>query len=163
MSKRNLIIFIIGLFVVGGISAALIYVKVYNKPHRNIEREAVDHSMTADALFAELAEDQEAANKKYTTEDVLEVQGVVMEKISLGDTVYVLNIGTSPTGDNLINVKLHGKYVSEPDYKAQYTKLSEGDPVYVKGKFTGSDLEDLIIIQAYKVSLNNGFIIDKAS
>lgn len=162
MSKKILVI-LITLLILGAAGGALGYFLVYNKPHRNIERASVDYQLSAEELFAALEADKEGADKKYLADDVMQVRGVVMDKISLGDTVLVLNVSTSVQADNLINVQLHSKYVNESDYHSAYEALSEGDPVTVKGKYTGSDLEDLIIIQAYKVSLNNGFIIQESS
>lgn len=162
MSKKILVI-LITLLVLGAAGGAIGYFMVYNKPHRNIERASVDYRLSAEALFAALEADKQQADEKYLKDDVMQVSGVVMDKISLGDTILVLNVSTSTQADHLINVQLHRKYVEESDYKAAFKSLSEGDPVTVKGKYTGSDLEDLIIIQAFKVSLNNGFIINEAS
>lgn len=147
---------------IGVITGVLVYFFVINKPHRDIEAAKPDYTLQASQLFQQLEANKQATDSLYFGNDILAISGELTSKKAMGDSIFVLELTAQGGGDNIVNVQLHQKYANTPNYKTAFDNLSEGQSVTVKGVYTGSVLEDLMIIQAYKVSLNNAFIIEKA-
>lgn len=154
MSKRNLLITLIGLLVVGGVSATLVYYKIYNKPHRNIQRMQADFELQADQLFEELSTDLSRANEKYFNADILSVSGVLSSKKETPNSLILELRGNE---DILINITLHSDYIEDEALREDFNRLESGNVVTVKGVYTGGD-EDFLP-GSYIAKLNNAYLV----
>jgi hypothetical protein len=92
----------IALFVIG----VLVYVFYYNKPHRDIQREAVDYEMSADDLLNRFMNDEMDALNQFDNKVIL-VSGAVSEVIDRRDGVSIILLEGS---GGMINCEVNMDY-----------------------------------------------------
>ncbi len=130
MHRKNLIISVLGLLILG----SLVAYKMYNKPHVEVTKVKAFETLTANALVEHFNNNEEAATTKYMNQ-VLEVSGRVSTIETENDvtTIYL-------ESDDLL------KSVScEIDGELDQ-QLKEGDQVTVRGICAGS-LMDVVLVQ----------------
>ena len=126
MKRKTLWTVLIAIIVIGGIGAGVAY-NMWNKPHTRAE-DVKGVSITTDALCAEYAADETAANGKYLNK-VLEVSGTVSGQETNQDGATVITIqGSNPDVSVLCTMR---------DKNVQATA---GAAVTVKGFCSGADL-----------------------
>ncbi len=106
---------------------------IFNMPHRNLENEKPDFTLTAQELYNDFSADETAGNLKYG-DKAIQVSGVVIEKtVHENDATIVLNDameGISCSFDSLYLVNNNEKIV----------KIELGETITVKGKCDGIDM-----------------------
>jgi len=130
--KKSVKIFLI-IVVVGLVTGLSTVYYVFNKPHRNIEKESPSFTMAAAALYSDFNNDEVGANDKYA-DKVIEVKGEIVEltienyqvSIVLDDEMEGVNCGL----DSLTVVKNNEMIKS----------LKVGDAITLKGKCDGFDM-----------------------
>jgi type II secretory pathway pseudopilin PulG len=131
---------IIGVLAALGIIAAiLVYVFVYNKPHRNYEKAKADYTLDASALYSAYTGNKEEANQKYNAK-VLQINGMlnkIEEADSLVIAVFVFNQGMF--GDEGIRCTLLPKFNQRLKSTGLNTKIT------LKGLCTGFNDTDIIL------------------
>jgi hypothetical protein len=132
---------LIVLFVVGLISAFLVYKYVYNKPHPDFESMSPDYSLSAQELYSNFTSDKTTSETKYNGK-VIEISGA-LSKVETTDSlviaVFALNQGVF--GDEGVRCSMLKKYHDE-------TKLiAPGTQVKIKGYCTGFNDTDVIVEQ----------------
>jgi hypothetical protein len=115
------------LFGVGLIAAALIYVFYYNKPHRDIKREAADFELTAGELVREFIADEGAAHQKFN-ERVILLRGDVKQVIDRREGFSIVLIDGQ---EGLINCEFN------ESYDVLTEKIDEGETATIKGLYIG--------------------------
>lgn len=81
-NNRKKVFKIIGILAIAGviIGGGTAYY-LFNMPHRNVQNQSVDYSLTSTELVNEYLKDANAANEKYLSEDgeskILEITGIV--------------------------------------------------------------------------------------
>lgn len=107
---------------------------VFNKPHRNVEKEKPAYTLTATELFADFSEDEQAGYEKYG-DKVIEVSGEIVE-INEGEKQQL----TIVLGDVLEGVSCAIADEEMQENKDKVSGLSTGDNVTLKGKCDGMDM-----------------------
>jgi len=121
---RQLIVFFgLALTLAGG----LIAYQIYNKGHKDLQKTAPDHSLTASALFSAFNLDEQAANGNFL-DKVLEVSGEVsrVEKNEKGNFQLYL-----ASEDPMFGI------ICDMDPGKEPPSLSPGDLVIIRGICTG--------------------------
>lgn len=138
--------FLIPVFFLVVLIIAVVYFKVYNKPHPDYESEKPAYSLTADELYNALANE---GGEQYINQ-VVEVKGVLEEFSVAQDGSYTLVLSAEEAVLGGVNARL------STDYKAGEVqgKLSEGENITLKCRCLGFD-QDVIS----EVKLDNCFII----
>lgn len=136
MSKTVKIALIV--VVLGGIAAAIIGYKMYNKPHRDISQEDPDFTYTSDELYNDYSSDEEAANAKYL-DKVIQVSGPVeMVEINQGGDINItLTAEEAMMGG--VSATVDSRFKSEAE------AISNGDQVTLKCRCTGM-LMDVVLV-----------------
>ena len=141
MKKKNLIKAAIALFVIGLVSAGLVYQFVINKPHRNFEKAKPAFIISAADLFDSFRTGREEAEKKYNGQVVM-LSGK-LDKVETSDEtvtgVFVFDQGLF--GDEGVRCTMLSNYSS--NLKA----IPEGSEVQLKGFLTGYNDTDVILEQ----------------
>jgi hypothetical protein len=139
MKRKNLIIAAAALFVIGLVSAGLVYKFVINKPHENYEKAKPAYIISAAELYNSFQANRAEAEKKYNGQVVL-LKGR-LDKVEASDTmvtgVFVFDQGMF--GDEGIRCTMLPKY--SPVLKA----IPQGTDVQVKGFLTGYNDTDVIL------------------
>jgi hypothetical protein len=138
--KRNTIIKIFaGLFLVGIISAGLVYTFVINKPHRDYEKARPAFILSAADLFNSFHSDRQEAESKFNGQVVL----------LFGKLDKIENDGSLVTGVFVFNQGMFGdegiRCAMLPDYAAGLTNIPEGSEIRLKGYLTGYNDTDVIL------------------
>lgn len=146
---RNILLAIGSLALLGTIAAVLVYIFVYNKPHRNYESATIDYSLTSDELYDAFATDEKAAFAKYQ-DQVVQVTGPVesVNKVQDGMIQVVLIAENAMLGG--VKAQLHAKYRDNADYKPAVEKIQKASEATLKCRCVGMDAE---------VVLDNCFVI----
>lgn len=106
---------------------------VFNKPHRNIEKEKAEFVMTAPELFSEYSENEDAGNTKFISK-VIQVSGEIVEINKDGNDITVV------LGDAMEGVSCALDSAAVVNGKEQIAKLEEGQTATLKGKCDGIDM-----------------------
>lgn len=134
--KKTVII----LFVFSFLAALLTVYLMWNKPHSDMNKQAADIAITAEALFAAYEADEKAADKQYLGK-ILAVSGKV-EQIQAGETnTIILSSGSGLFGIRC-ELDTHNK-TAIPDYQP-------GDNITLKGTCSGY-LGDVVLSRAVPV------------
>lgn len=136
MKKILLILFVLA---AGGVAYG---VYMYNKPHKNMQRQAVDFKMAASTLYNDFEENEEAANAKYL-DKVIAVSGSIRSIVKEDGKVSII-LDT----DNLL-----GGITCELDDFSEHTQtdFQEGDQISIKGICTGM-LMDVVLVRCVIIS-----------
>lgn len=131
MKKTFKIIGILAL--IGFLAAAATFYYVFNKPHRNVEKETPAYILTAGDLYNDFSADELKGNEKYG-DKVLQVSGEIVEISNSNGEVSIMLLdpmqGISCAIDSLAAV-------AKKDYISQ---LTIGDRITLKGKCDGIDM-----------------------
>lgn len=141
MKKGTIITIILSLFVIGVISAGLVYKFVINKPHENYEKAKPAFIISATDLYNSFQSDRTTAEGKFNGKVVL-LSGK-LDKIDLAESlvtgVFVFNQGMF--GDEGIRCVMLGNH-------AQALKaIGPGTEVKIKGYLTGYNDTDVVLEQ----------------
>lgn len=107
---------------------SVIFIMLYNKPHRSVNRDEPAFRLTVPQLAEAYAQDEEKANTLYSGK-VLEVEGTLKEMI-LSDSTLILLMGE---GSQALGISC---YLNR-DQKNKYRSLKRGGQVRVKGICNG--------------------------
>lgn len=126
--KNLLILGLIGVVVGVGV----VYY-VFNKPHRNIEKETPAFTMTANELFNEYNANEEAGNLKFG-DQVVQVSGAIVDISNEGGEISIV------LNDEMeaVNCALDSMMIVKN--KSMVESLAVGDNVTLKGKCDGFDM-----------------------
>lgn len=127
------------LVILGGIAGYLVYTQLYNKPHRDFERAAIDYELTAEELFSAYVNDPSEAQQKYTGK-VLQISGdisSVAQPDSLVIVVFALQEGMF--GEEGIRCTVL------PNHQQQALSLKPDEAISIKGYCTGYNETDVIL------------------
>jgi hypothetical protein len=129
---------LIGLFILGLIGAALGYIFIYNKPHKDYEKAKADFSLAPDELFYAYRNDKLNAGSMYNGK-VLEISGV-FDKIETPDdlTIAVFAIEEGIFGDEGVRCTML------PDHAGGLNSY-DGKQITIKGYCTGYNETDVIM------------------
>lgn len=135
---KKILLFLLVLVIGGG--AYGIY--MYNKPHKNMQRQGADFELSASDLYSDFENDESAANTKYL-DKIIQVSGNIREIIKEEDKVSII----LETGNLL------GGITCELDDHSQHdiSSLSEGDQLILKGICTGM-LMDVVLVRCIIIS-----------
>lgn len=131
MKIRYVIVAIIGLAAIG----AAIGLKMFYKPHADINKMKTDFKVQASTLIDEFAKEEEAATTKYQ-EKVLEINGKVSSKNQLPNGTTLLMLEDEMQG---ISCQLDSSWASAN--RSVIESLEPGKPVTVKGVCKGYLME----------------------
>jgi hypothetical protein len=136
MNKWLKIILILA--VIGIITAVLLYVFIYNKPHKDIESAKPDFTMKTEKLYQEFTSNKTHADSLYN-EKVIEIAGKI-NKVETKDTlvIAVFVFSQGDFGDTGIRCTMLPKYNDEAK------KLAIGSVVRIKGLCKGF-IDDVIL------------------
>jgi hypothetical protein len=127
------------LLLIGLITGALLYVFVYNKPHRDIAKAKPDLSVTAAELFDAFRADEVSAGARFNGK-VVQIEGVVDDIDILDDLVIMIFVfddgifGQEGVRCNML-----------PDWGARALEFQVGDFITIKGLCTGYTSVDVIL------------------
>lgn len=127
---------LIGFVVIGIIGGGVAYWQL-NKSHRDIGAEEASIKISAVDLFQAYVDNEEESNKKYL-DQVIEVNGVVMEISNEGEAG---NLIVLQSNDDFFGV--NGYF----DQGVSIEGIQVGDEIKVKGHCTGGD--DLGVVVAH--------------
>lgn len=150
--RRNILIAVGVLAVIGIIAAVLVYVFIYNKPHRNYETAKVDFMLTSDEIYDAFEADEQAAFNQYQ-DKVVVVSGPIesINEIQDGMIQVVLIAENAMIGG--VKAQLHPKYSEDEEYSAHVSELQKGGQATLKCHCVGIDSE---------VVLDNCFISEES-
>jgi hypothetical protein len=136
---RTWIKIVLVLFLLGVISALLVYHFVINKPHPDYEKMKADYTITAKDLYSQFAADKKEAGLKYNGK-VLEISGK-FKSIEKNDTlaVVVFSFKEGMFGDEGIRCTLLSKFTDKTK------ELINGTEVRIKGYCSGFNDTDVIL------------------
>lgn len=141
MTKKTLITAAIALFLIGSVSAGLVFRFVINKPHRNYEKAKPAFIVSAADLFDSFRSEREMAEEKYNGQVVM-LTGK-LDKVETSDNlvtgVFVFEQGMF--GDEGVRCTML------PDYSSNLKAIPEGSEVQLKGFLTGYNETDVILEQ----------------
>lgn len=133
---------LIALFLIGVVTAVLVYVFVYNKPHPDYENLKADHTLTAQDLYRKFSTNPGEANTLYLGK-MIEISGQLTRietTDSLVTAVFVFEEGDF--GDMGLRCTMLQKYNEEAK------KLKPDGNVRIKGYCTGyNEGSDVIMEQ----------------
>jgi hypothetical protein len=142
MKKKLIILSVTG--VIGLLAALLVYVYVYNKPHRDIPGATPDAEVSAEALYHAFTHDHDRALAEYM-DKVLEVTGTVDAIEYAGDLpVAVFHFDDGPFGLQGVRCTFAGSETA--------ADLQPGMTVSIKGHCTGFTGEDVILMHCTLVN-----------
>jgi hypothetical protein len=126
---------ILGLFVVGFITAVWVYVYVYNKSHPDYEKMKPDYTLSASELYNSFKANTTGSGKKFNGK-ILAVSGTVnkVETVdSLVIVIFVFNQGIF--GDEGIRCTML------PSFNVEAKKLRPDNVYKIKGFCSGYDTD----------------------
>lgn len=129
------------LVIVGAIALLLLYQKVYNKAHMDIEKAPVHYSLSAEKLFEQFVEDPIGANERYIGK-VLEISGdvkTIEQQESQRIAVYVFSEGMF--GDEGV------RCVLLPHIYKDVEHIQLPEQITIKGLCVGFNDTDVILQQ----------------
>lgn len=116
---------------------AIVAVRMYNQPHRTIDAQEADFSVSASHLINAFSSDEATANDKYVGK-VLEVRGKVRERFHDGNTMVVV------LGDSSHSAGVSFSFQQD---NIDSAGLKKGQPVAIKGICNGM-LFDVVMDKA---------------
>lgn len=131
MKIRYAIIVVIGLVVIG----AAIGLKMFYKPHEDINKMKPDFKVQANELIREFEKEESVASTKYD-EKVLEINGKLSSKNQLPNGITLLMLEDEMQG---ISCQLDSSWASA--HRSVIESLQPGTPVTVKGVCKGYLME----------------------
>lgn len=129
-----------GILLVVAIAAAiLIYIFVYNKPHKDYATATPDYKMSAIELYNEFKMNQEAASSKYNGK-VVQVSGP-LHSVENADSlmIAVFSFEQGMFGDLGIRCAII------PSHSKEVMAITPGTNVAIKGLCTGYNDSDVIM------------------
>jgi hypothetical protein len=139
MKKRTIITAMLILFVLGLVTAGLVYKFVINKPHENYEKAKPAFIISSADLYQSFQDNRAQAEEKYNGQVVL-LSGK-LDKIETSDNkvtaVFVFNQGMF--GDEGIRCTML------PNHVNSLKAIAEGSEVKIKGYLTGYNDTDVIL------------------
>ena len=137
---------IIGLVIIGILTAGLGYIFIYNKPHKDYEKAKPDYSITCQEIFSDYQNNRHVAEQKYNGK-VVELSGFI-NKVetpeSMTIAVFVLSDGIF--GDEGIRCTM---LLNHSENIMSYA----GKEVKLKGYCTGYNDTDVILEKCSIVEL----------
>lgn len=156
--KRNIIIRILLILVITGILAgAVTGLYMYFMPHRDIQKSATDHKVSASELVSEFLNDIDKANRKYLSDDgeskILEVTGKVarISENFAGEKVVLLRNDTEKAGVSFT-------FMEETNHRVN--SLEPEDIVTIKGVIRSGAYYDQELDMFVNVTVEKSDIID---
>lgn len=135
--------YILGICILMGVLlVSFVFIKMYNKPHKDITSAHPEFVVTVTELVEEFQTDELEANQKYL-DNVLQVEGVVAD-ISTNNGKSVLTLRQEGSSTQVICTL----DVSE---NKKVLQLKEGQQVTVKGVCTGF-LWDIMLVRTIIVN-----------
>lgn len=135
--KKILIISIILLVGAAGIGLYL-----YNKPHKNMQRQKADFELEAAELYRAFEENETGANEKYL-DKVIEVEGSIKEIVEENGKKSIILHSDSALGGVICELDDFSEH--EP------VELNEGDQIRLRGICTGM-LMDVVLVRCIVIS-----------
>lgn len=140
MKKKRILKLIIILVVTGMVIGGGIALYMFNMPHRDVQSQKADYSLTSTEIVNEYLNDKDAANQKYLAADgeskILEVTGTVS------------NITENLNGQTVILIKNTGDKAGVratilPGTELLISELKTGETITVKGVIrSGANYDD---------------------
>lgn len=131
MKPKYLVLIVLVAIVI----VAAVGLKMYYKPHADVNKLEADFTMDASTLINEFKEQEDAATTKYS-EKVLEISGTLASKSQLPNGTTLLVLEDEMEG---ISCQLDSNWVS--NNQEIIDSLSPGSPVKVKGVCKGYLME----------------------
>lgn len=128
--KYLLLIVLVSIVIVAGVG-----LKMYFKPHADVNKLKADFTMEAPSLINEFKEQEDAATAKYS-EKVLEIRGTLASKSQLPNGTTLLVLEDEMEG---ISCQLDSSWVA--NNQKVIDSLEPGNPVTVKGVCKGYLME----------------------
>jgi len=127
------------LFALGIIAFALVFMFVYNKPHKNFEKAKPEYVLDAKTLFDEFKAQKEASSEKYNGK-VLKISGEI-KAVEVSDTsaIIVFAFAEGMFGDEGVRCSMLPKFIM------QAKSLEAGTKVTLKGFCSGYNDTDVIM------------------
>lgn len=139
MKRKTIIKIFAGLFLLGIISAGLVYKFVINKPHQDYEKARPAFILSAADLFDSFRDDRLNAEEKYNGQVVM----------LFGKLDKVENDGSLVTGIFVFNQGMFGdegiRCAMLPNHSEGLANLSQGTEIRLKGYLTGYNETDVIL------------------
>jgi hypothetical protein len=132
--KKNWLLLFLLLAIVAGYFAW----QVYNKPLATLHDAKPEREVNAEQIFADFAENEESANKKYLGK-VIRISGAVLD-LNLNANEYSTIYLDANDAMGSVSCQL------EKGEEAKAEKLNSGQLVTVKGKCTGFTM-DVVLTQ----------------
>ncbi|MBK9254885.1 MAG: hypothetical protein IPM42_05305 [Saprospiraceae bacterium] len=136
--KRNWII--AGLLII--IIGSVVGYKLYNKPHKNIEKSSADFTLTPEELLAAYEMNEDEANLIYL-DKVIQISGKVKEIMNTGQTSSLM----LDTGNEMAGI------ICEFQDVASLSDINVGGEVTVKGICSGK-LMDIVLVRSVLIKNN---------
>ncbi len=135
---KKWVIILIVLFILGVVTAFLVYKYVYNKPHPDYEKEKPEFTLDAKLLYDQYKNDKVASQSKYSGK-VIQITGN-LNKIEDRDstTIAVFTFSQGDFGDEGIRCTVL------PKFNTELKKVKSGDLINIKGYCTGYNDTDVI-------------------
>ena len=130
--KKGLKIFLIIAAVGLVIGLSTVYY-VFNKPHRNIEKEAPSFTLEAKVLYDEYNNDEKVSNQKFA-DKVIQVNGKIAELSIDGHQISIV------LNDEMEGVSCALDSLTIDQNKSVINTLKIGDNITLKGKCDGFDM-----------------------
>ncbi len=137
--KKKWLLILSSLSIVGVISAILIYVFVYNKPHPDYIKSNPDFSILASDLFMEFQSDALIANEKYNGKVLALIGSLSSVETTDTQTIAVFAIGEGLFGDEGIRMSML------PEYSDKIQQYTPGSEIAIKGFCSGYNETDVIM------------------
>jgi hypothetical protein len=130
MKKKRILKLMIILVVTGMVIGGGIALYMFNMPHRDVQSQKADYSLTSTEIVNEYLNDKDAANQKYLAADgeskILEITGTVSkitEDLNGQSVILIKN-----TGD-----KAGVRATMQPGSELLISELKTGETITVKG------------------------------
>lgn len=130
---------ILFLFIIGIIGAVMVYIFVYNKPHRDIAKAKPDFTLTASDFYTAFMNDPDGSAQLYN-DKVIQIDGTIGAVESTTDMVilvYIFNDGMF--GSEGVRCTLLR------EMHADAASINSGDYLKIKGLCTGLNGSDVIL------------------
>lgn len=135
--------YILGIIIlVGVLIVSFVFIKMYNKPHKDIANAQPEYVVSVKELAEEFQVDEKDANKKYL-DNILQVKGEIAS-ISTNNGKSVLTLRQEGSSTNII-------CTLDASENKKVLLLKEGQAVTVKGICTGF-LMDIMLIRTIIVN-----------
>lgn len=132
-------IYITGIVVlIGVLAVSFVFIKQYNKPHKNVLEATPEYVVTAAELINEFESDEQQANEKYL-DNVIQVEGVVAN-ITIANGNSILTLSASGAMGTVV-------CTMEPSQNKKVLGIDKGATITVKGICTGY-LMDVMLIRS---------------